>query len=714
MALSWKRFLFNIAIALNCLLFFLLLFGADMKLPALLQVVGRMHPLALHFPIVLLIITFVWEIFVPKKEYFFLLNASDWLLLLTAFTAILAALMGFFLSTEGGYDGEQIFLHKWTGVFIALISMFWYAFRKVIRRKKAIAVITGLSAMAGILVAGHQGAVITHGENFLLAPITPVKKKAMVLLEDAIAYEHVIKPILDAKCISCHNRSKAKGELVMETEALLLKGGKNGRLWDTTATDFGLMMKRIHLSKDEKEHMPPVGKTQLVEEEINALYHWIKSGASFTKKVIEYPEADTFRMVANVFFNGLEGDTYNFASIDEASIKKLNTDYRVMHRLAANLPALGVDFFSATAFKPEQLKELEKVKSNIVSLNLNKMPVKDADIKLIASFKNLRKLVLSFTDITGVTLSELNQLSELRQLSLSGTKITATHLSALKGMEKLNSVYLWSTGISDNEIAILKKQFPRLAIESGFNGDTIIARLNVPIIEGDEEVFSGTANIKLKHYLKGVVMRYTIDGADPDSLNSTVYKDNITIDKSGLLKVKAFLKGWISSDVTYKNFYKRGFKPDSARLATPPDPAYMGIGNKTITDGEKGELNFRTPKWLGYKENDMVAYLLFNEPVMLSSVIFSSVVDVGSYVMPAYQLEVWGGTSAANLVLLKKIKPIQLLKPEPAYLVGFDCTFPVKKISLLKLVAKPLPKLPTWHPGKGQRGWFFIDEVFLN
>jgi hypothetical protein len=30
-----------------------------------------------------------------------------------------------------------------------------------------------------------------------------------------------------------------------------------------------------------------------------------------------------------------------------------------------------------------------------------------------------------------------------------------------------------------------------------------------------------------------------------------------------------------------------------------------------------------------------------------------------------------------------------------------------------KIVAKPVTKLPLWHNGKGQKGWFFIDEIFF-
>jgi len=30
------------------------------------------------------------------------------------------------------------------------------------------------------------------------------------------------------------------------------------------------------------------------------------------------------------------------------------------------------------------------------------------------------------------------------------------------------------------------------------------------------------------------------------------------------------------------------------------------------------------------------------------------------------------------------------------------------------VVVVPVGKLPAWHPGKGDKGWAFVDEIFLN
>ena len=43
-----------------------------------------------------------------------------------------------------------------------------------------------------------------------------------------VDFEKEILPALSANCLACHNRTKAKADLVLETPADILKGGENG------------------------------------------------------------------------------------------------------------------------------------------------------------------------------------------------------------------------------------------------------------------------------------------------------------------------------------------------------------------------------------------------------------------------------------------------------------------------------------------------------
>ena len=125
-----------------------------------------------------------------------------------------------------------------------------------------------MSGIAVLTISGHLGASITHGDNYLLAPVSKEALKKKTLLADAIVFDDMVKPILESRCMGCHNSTKAKGELVMETPQLLLRGGKSGALWDTSDANLSLILQRIHLPLEDKKHMAPENKPQLTEQEI--------------------------------------------------------------------------------------------------------------------------------------------------------------------------------------------------------------------------------------------------------------------------------------------------------------------------------------------------------------------------------------------------------------------------------------------------------------
>ncbi|MCU0384604.1 MAG: chitobiase/beta-hexosaminidase C-terminal domain-containing protein [Flavihumibacter sp.] len=705
---TWKTLLYNLAFAANTLLLFFVLAEQWVLIPSWLQVAGRMHPLLLHFPIVLLLLLLILE-WMPQAR-----NNSDGMDLLwlgTLNLTVFSALFGWILSREEGYGSDAVTLHKWGGVFLSLFALVWYHLRKWMQSRRISLSVSSALMIMGLILTGHQGAVLTHGDNFLLAPVKATETTAPVAFEDAIVYDHVIQPILEAKCVSCHNNSKAKGELVMETAASLLRGGKNGLLWDTTAKEYGLLLQRVHLPLNHKEHMPPKGKPQLTDDEIAILYHWIKSGSSMEGKLADLPESDSLRLLtASLFVSGEEA-VYAFSPAAESVIEKLNSHYRTVQPIAAESPALEVNYFGASQFKPEELKDLLQIKEQLVQLNLNRMPVTDKDLELLKQFPNLRNLNLSFSGITDKALPVLKQLPSLRELSLSGTSVTTAGLSS--NPIPVKSLYCWSTGVKPEDVPTLQKSWGDTRLETGFAGDTIRIQLNPPIVQNDEQIFSQPFELKLKHFVQGADLRYTLDGSEPDSLQSPVYKGPVTITKTSQVKAKAFKKGWISSATVSRQFFGSGGKPDSIRLLTTPDPSYKGSGAQTLIDEVKGDGNFRSGKWLGYKDRDLEVQVEFKESRNLRNLSVSTLVGVGSYIMPPKEIQVWGTEQDGKLQLLAKEIPRQHNMDTVQYEKIYSVNLPEKKYKQLKIIVKHLPALPSWHPGKGSPGWVFVDELFF-
>ncbi|MCW3106464.1 MAG: hypothetical protein JWQ09_970 [Segetibacter sp.] len=743
--IRWKNVVFNISFALNCLLAFLLLFSDKLVIPAWLQVGGRLHPLILHFPIVIIVLYVLWLLFARKNSHYSEISGD--LLLLSSITAVVTALCGLLLSREPGYDADALQAHKWAGSITSFLLFGWYWISTAKNLGRWFNISASFILLLIVSIAGDLGADITHGENFIMAPVTPEKHKPVVLFEDALVYADLVQPVLEAKCMSCHNSKKAKGELVMETADLLLKGGKDGKLWDTTQADLGLLMRRIHLPEDEKEHMPPSGKPQLTDEEIVIIQSWIKSGADIKKKVTDLPPTDTLRVLAYKRLKASAEEKYDFAAADESKIKKLNNTNRVIYPVALNSPALVINFYNSPYFNSKQLQELDELGQQVVELNLSKMPVKDEDVKTISGFSNLRTLNLNYTAITGNALSELKKLPLLKSLSLTGTLVNAKQLAVLQTFPKLKSVYAWNTGISKASLAEINKK-GKIHFETGYNGDAVVLKLTPPIVLNDEAVITKDP-VELKHYIKGTTIRYTVDGTDPDSSTSPVYKNALPLQKGFLLKARAVKPGWYSSDVVQRYFFTGTYVPDSIELVKPADDKYKAKGWRTIADLIKSEPGRGSGKWLGFRNTNFEGVLLFHQPIQVSSVTLSMLRDIGGYVFPPANVEVWGGIDKNKMKLLSNIIPKQPKKGDPNENIPVTCEFAAANVKYIKVIAKPLAKLPDWllaeiqkakierakaeklearkvkvekakvektkeEKAKNEKPWIFVDEVLVN
>jgi uncharacterized membrane protein len=703
-------------IPLNSLLLFFVIFEPRIVLPGWLQVFGRMHPLALHFPIVLILIYAIVILFFPsrlRREHWYR-SAIDALLLAAAFTASITALMGFALSRNEGYDPDALALHKWSGVLIPFVLYVFYILRNRIDRN--IHVARGVSIFFAIMIslAGHHGAVITHGENFILAPITPVQQRIIPPFEDAYVYNDLVQPILDNKCASCHNSKKAKGDLVMDTKDLFLKGGEEGVPWDTTKADLGILMRRVHLPLDEKEHMPPKGKPQLTDDELFILHEWIKRGADFDKKFIDLLPSDTLYAIGKKTLPSSSEETYDFAAADEREISKFNNNNRVLTPVATGSPALNVTFYNSRVFNISAVKELAPLNDKIVELNLQRMPVKDEDLTSIKQFKNLRRLNLNFTQVTGKTLDELQAVPNLKMISLSGTSVDHANIRKLQTFPKLKAVYLWSTPAGTSDFAELQSKNKNIAYFTGFIGDTVKLQLTPPILENEDHILTEAEDLKLKHYIRGTIIRYTLDGSNPDSLKSAEYKPGIQIDSNLTLKAIAFKPGWYASNILEHHFYKRTYTPDSVRLLTKADPKYTASGGKTLNDNERSDLNFASGKWLGYEKRNLEALMEFKKPVVVRSVTLSVLEDIGTRIFLPARVEVYGGPTSGNLRLIGSLKPQQPKEMRTRTLVPVICAFKPASVKYIKLVVKPVSSMPVWHQEKGHSAMVFVDEVFIN
>lgn len=710
---SHKGFAETLLFVLNIFLLFLLLFGSNMVVPQWLQPFGRLHPVILHFPIVILIMAMLFEFFRFRpafRDEQLYQNFTTALLLTGTVLAAITAIMGLFLSREPGYSGHILQWHKWMGASVVFVSSVIYWCRNSAWYKELVARGGALLICVCLIFAGHFGADITHGEDFILAPV--MRHDVKVPIDQALVYRDVIQPIFESKCISCHNDDKVKGGLMLTDEASILKGGKTGKLFIPGNPEVSLIIQRIHLPDDDEKHMPPTGKTQLSPTEMKLLYQWIKSKPDFNKKVMSLPVTDSLRILASTLLTpaAATADKYDFKAADEKTIKGLNNNYRVVYALANGSPALAVNIYNKTIYTPKVLDELSPIKKQIISLNLNKMPVKDEELKTIAGFENLRELNLNFTDITGSGLKYLTTLKYLKSLSLAGTNLNANDIKQVINIKSLTELTVWDTGIKDDEIQQLKKQNKNINFIEGFKDSGKSLKLNAPQFKSKPSVFSKPFELLITHPIKGVDIRYTTDGTDPDSIKSPFYKPGIIISNNTTIKARAYKKGWFGSDVVMASYAQSLYTPDSIHVVAAPN----SFDPSTLIDKDLGTLNLDS-KWIYAVKKEMILNVQFLRPTPVHTIGINCMRIVAYQIVFPSDIEIWGGTDKDKLKLLSKLNIPMPKKNDPNLIKDIVCKLATDKpLAFLKIRIKPLEKMPSWAPPKSTDADVYIDELFFN
>jgi uncharacterized membrane protein len=108
----------------------------------------------------------------------------------------------------------------------------------------------------------------------------------------------IVQPILQERCVSCHNAEKHKAELRLDNFAVLLQGGQNGPVLKPGQARDSSLLQRMLLPPGADGHMPPEGESQATAEEIALLEWWINCGAPVTERLADLkPASEILRVV---------------------------------------------------------------------------------------------------------------------------------------------------------------------------------------------------------------------------------------------------------------------------------------------------------------------------------------------------------------------------------------------------------------------------------
>src|SRR5215204_488188 len=132
-------------------------------------------------------------------------------------------------------------------------------------------------------VALSWGAALAAQQSGNVKPATPAVAHAVgtapAPAPGTVDYQRQIKPLLATRCGECHNATKRKGGLALESYADILDGGKDGPIVRPGHSADSMLLKR--LTGDEEEQMPK-DDPPLPPAEIALIARWVDEGVRET------------------------------------------------------------------------------------------------------------------------------------------------------------------------------------------------------------------------------------------------------------------------------------------------------------------------------------------------------------------------------------------------------------------------------------------------
>ena len=450
-----------------------------MQFLVLFDFTGRLHPAIVHLPIGILLLACLFELFARSSRYTDYRPVIQTMIFWGMLSAVAAVVSGLLLEGSGEYEEEFVQPHEWSGISSAVLSIILYIlYRKNVKRNFIRVVTVFLLVMVGI--TGHLGGTVTRGPEFLTEPFTQSSNKTITInpipnIQNVVAFNDVVQPILKEGCYNCHGPNKQKGKLRFDEKEAIIKGGKNGKTVVAGKPEDSEMIKRLLLPVEHEDHMPPKNKPQLTKQQISVLQWWVNTGADFNKKVIDLKQSENIKPVLLAMETGTVAPESEITEVpeepvnagDSSVIRKLAAEGVMVMTVARNSNYLSASFVTAGNKADTLVKLLQPLKKQLITLKLDQSNINDSTLTAISDLSNLRRLQLSNTTISDQGLVKLKKLNDLGSLNLVGTRVTANGVMQIKDLKSLKYLYLYKTSITAAEREELKKNFPETTLDFG-------------------------------------------------------------------------------------------------------------------------------------------------------------------------------------------------------------------------------------------------------
>lgn len=205
---------------------------------------------------------------------------------------------------------------------------------------------------------------------------------------------------------------------------------------------------------------------------------------------------------------------------------------------------------------------------------------------------------------------------------------------------------------------------------------------------------------------------YTLDGSEPTTA-SEKYTDVIKIDKPCTLRTVAIRPSG-SSKITNDeiSFSKSSMKPIT--MLQPINKQYEFSGATVLVDGMTGNMNYKTGRWIAFYTNDLEAVIDLKEATEISSMTLHTCVEKGDWIFDTRGITVSVSDDNQTFKEVASEAYPAMKESDPNQIYTHELKFDPVKTRYIKVKALSEQKIPSWHGGKGNPGFLFVDEIILN
>ena len=237
-----------------------------------------------------------------------------------------------------------------------------------------------------------------------------------------------------------------------------------------------------------------------------------------------------------------------------------------------------------------------------------------------------------------------------------------------------------------------------------------VFQLAPPLVQVSSHFFGDSTFMQVQFNQPGAAVHYTWDNRDPQA-SDPIYRAPLKIAKEGTLRIRSIGAGFAPSEVISLPFRQRGWPVDSVR-SSPIHPYYAGLTANALIDGVGGNPQYRAGSWLGYDSDTVTVELFLSKQYPIKTILVDLLRDENSWIfLPNSMLVYYKTTSAGDWKMLSRTDHVST-EAASKQCVGQLISLPSHESpAAVKLVLINVNPIPDWHPGKGNKGWLFIDEI---